>query len=309
MSGRFKTGTDFFKALVGACVTYGTRASPRGLPVVEIPRPSVFTLSDTLSPYVISEARKSRHRFGLIEAAWMLAGRDDAATLSSIVPRMREFSDDGQKLWGAYGPRLRDQMQHVLGTLRRDPDSRQAVVTTWRPMTPPWAEEDEWASLQPPFDGGSWRSKDVPCTVAWMFTLSRDRDGSARKLDLTVVMRSHDAWLGAPYDLLSFTTVQRVVASCLGVSPGEYTLVVNNLHLYERDLDSAVACLKEPERAQPKTAEFGPLFQGLSWREVAKMFKLVLAGQSVEGLGLWRAAVADDSSVNAEYGALRRRAS
>lgn len=230
-----------FRAAVQAVLRWGVRSEPRGHLAYELPCPAVLTLTDPHRVLIASDARRPFYRFGLVEAAWILSGSQDLAGLAELVPRYREFSDDGQTLWGAYGPRVTSQLAHVLETLRRDPDSRQAVMTTWRPMVPAAnraPDHDAWFD-KPEWDGASWRSRDVPCTVAWMFLLRNGR------LNLTVTMRSHDAWLGFPYDLLSFTTVQRVVASALGVYPGEYRLFVQNLHVYDRDLDRAADLMDE----------------------------------------------------------------
>lgn len=180
--------------------------------VKEIVRPTTLILESVDFPFVVSDVRKPNYKFGLLEAAWMIMGSDSATIFEGVNPKMVEYSDDGVTLFGAYGPRLEDQMDGVLESIRRDPNTRQAVITTWIPFekTPPLRE-----------------TKDTPCTVAWHF---QHRDG---RLNLTVFMRSNDVWMGLPYDILSFTSVQRVVAALLGMVPGTYNHVVSNLHLYE----------------------------------------------------------------------------
>lgn len=209
-------------------------------------------------PFLVSPARKPNYRFGLAEACWILAGSDDARLIGSFNKQMLRFSDDGKHMWGAYGPRLMGQLAHTVETLKRDPDSRQAVVTTWRPQVGPvdLTERDDnlessynamvgagicdgWDTKPPEWDGSSWRSKDIPCTVAWHFQVRYDQ------LHLTVFMRSNDVWLGLPYDLLSFTTVQRVVASMLGIEPGSYNHVASNLHLYDSNEEQAWGVVSE----------------------------------------------------------------
>lgn len=235
-------GDQFCREVISRVLKYGVTSAPRGRGVIEIDSPSVFTLTDPRRPLITTPVRAANYRFGMAEACWIAAGSNDLKSLTRHVTRMSEFSDDGDTLWGAYGPRVVGQLPHVIETLKRDRDSRQAVITTWRPMVEgPLVDGYENTILleniggmngntpidvPPNWDGASWRSKDVPCTVGWHFMIRKD------KLNLTVFMRSNDAWLGTPYDLLSFTTIQRCVASILEVDVGVYNHVVSNLHLY-----------------------------------------------------------------------------
>jgi thymidylate synthase len=239
---------------------------------------------------MVSPARRPNYRFGLAEACWILAGSDDAELIGRFNRHMLKFSDDGRTMWGAYGPRLMGQLAHVISSLRRDPASRQAVVTTWRPMveaaySPNGDDAMRAAGMVhypgdvdvPEWDGSSWRSKDVPCTVAWHFQLRHE------KLQLTVFMRSNDIWLGLPYDLLSFTTVQRVVASMLGVEPGPYHHITSNLHLYETNFEAAHEVLLEPRGTAAAISEtrfvlpaFGDLFIDGRPNNAAMMFDQIV---------------------------------
>lgn len=271
----FKDGDSLFRYALELCID-GVPSAPRGMKVKEVPYPVVLILENPACPLILSPSRRMNYRFGMAEAMWILSGSDSVDSIAKFNKRMASYSDDSARMWGAYGPRLMGQLPHVIETLKRDSDSRQAVVMTWRPMVhevQPSCDSKRGATAfsatraagivtesdmvlsrevgvqrtmfpLPNWDGFSWRSKDVPCTVAWHFTI---RDN---KLILTVFMRSNDVWLGLPYDLLSFTTVQRVVASMLGVEPGEYRHVVSNLHMYEENDESVVdvLCSKHPKR-------------------------------------------------------------
>lgn len=254
------TGDEFCRAALAIVLRDGVKASPRGKGVLELVTPTVITLTNPRCPTITTLIRRANYRFGMMEAAWICSGSDDVNKVAAFNRRMREFSDDGKTLWGAYGPRVIGQLPHVISSLKRDPDSRQAVLTTWRPQVGPvrgpsfpaghdrleyaGVMEDEPGS--PVWDGASWRSKDVPCTVAWHFMLRNSR------LNLTVFMRSNDAWLGTPYDILSFTTVQRSVAVILGVDVGEYHHVASNLHLYEEHLELADAMISSTDPGMPQ---------------------------------------------------------
>ena len=49
-------------------------------------------------------------------------------------------------------------------------------------------------------------------------------------------MRSNDAWLGFPYDVFTFTTIQKILANCLGLRAGRYVHLVGSFHIYVSDL-------------------------------------------------------------------------
>lgn len=280
---RFETADAMFRHAVSLCVAHGVKSAPRGRIVYEVPFPVTLTLTNVHRPFIADPIRRVNYRFGFAEAAWILSGSDDAQLIGRYNKRMLSFSDNGRTLWGAYGPRLMGQLNHVVSTLKRDPDSRQAVVTTWRPQVgmvyDSEVSEIKQGGLVPAnneygagWDGASWRSKDIPCTVAWHFTIRNGR------LNLTVFMRSHDVWLGMPYDVLSFTTVQRVVASMLEVEPGEYNHVLSNLHLYGDDFNTAANIPRRPSCLIPSVPHMGDYFCGMDSRVVAGIFGSILSG-------------------------------
>jgi thymidylate synthase len=76
-------------------------------------------------------------------------------------------------------------------------------------------------------------SPDVSCAMSLQFVC---RGGS---LDLTVNMRSNDAYFGFPYDVFLYTNLQELMATELGVSVGRYCHFASSFHLYENDLEKA----------------------------------------------------------------------
>ena len=165
--------------------------------------------------HVLRTRRRPNLRIAATEAMHLLGGVSSLQQLDRASGgRFSQFANDG-RLLGAYGPRARRQLLAVADLLQRDPSTRQAVVSLWT-----GAEHTA-------------ESRDVPCTTTLQFFL---RDW---QLHLRVTMRSNDAWLGVPYDLMMFSCLQRSMACALGVEPGEYTHSVGSMHLYDRDLDAA----------------------------------------------------------------------
>lgn len=185
-------------------------------------------------PLTTVAARGLGYRFAPAEAWWIGTGRNDVAAIAAYSRAIAQFSDDGVTYFGAYGPKVRDQLHHVVGALARDPSSRQAVLTIWRENPP--------------------ATRDVPCTVSVQWLLRWDADDRAR-LYCVDTMRSSDAWLGWPYDVFNFSLLSAYVAARLArelgeeVALGELTLQAGSQHLYERDVRGARACLDDPSPA------------------------------------------------------------
>lgn len=188
------------------CETRGTRSlEVLGYQTVLDMRRSVMTWP----------GRELGYRFQAGEAWWILSGDDRVETISPYSRRIADFSDDGVRFFGAYGPKIMQQTHQVVEKLTRDPESRQAVVNIWRENHP--------------------QTKDVPCTLSLQFL---QRGG---RLHCCASMRSSDAWLGWPYDVFNFSCVSLAVASMLPSRPGLGTLrlTAGSQHIYDRDLARA----------------------------------------------------------------------
>jgi thymidylate synthase len=148
---------------------------------------------------------------GLVEGLQLISGVSDSALTAQIQPNFRNYmEDDTGKFWGAYGPRIVDQLPIIVERLREDPDTRQAVITLWNPE----------------FDAKGGK-KDHPCTSLFNF---RIRNGA---LNMSTFMRSNDAIHGWPFDLVQFSMLQQTIARELGVATGRYSHHVGSFHIYE----------------------------------------------------------------------------
>ena len=153
--------------------------------------------------------------------AWF--GRDDVKSIAQYNQEIAKFSDNGQTFDGAYGPHVQGQWPYVEGALKRDVDSRQAVISIFQPRK----EADV--------------SKDVPCTLTLQFLI---RHGM---LHTIACMRSSDVWLGLPYDFFNFSMLANILAGQLGVVVGPVTMHLGSSHLYTRNEPEAEMVLSSPE--------------------------------------------------------------
>lgn len=186
--------------------------------VLVCPEPVTTVYSRPLERVIFWPKRDANPFFHLIEAMWMLAGRNDVDILAGYVSRMREFSDDGRTLHGAYGHRWRvhfgfDQLAVIARRLRDDPLDRRCVLGMW----------DTRVDLDR-------HGKDLPCNTQIYFR----RDGDDGDLDMTVTCRSNDAVWGAyGANAVHFSFLQEAMANWIGCGVGRYWQISNNFHVYE----------------------------------------------------------------------------
>ena len=169
-------------------------------------------------------ARNFSLAYFVAETLWYLNADDSTEWISYYAPFWSNISDNNKTANSAYGarifkthPRIGNgnivQWDYVKEELRKDPDSRRAVI-----------------HIRTPSDS-IIESKDVPCTLSLQFFIREN------KLHLHVSMRSSDIILGLAYDVPAFTTIQEILANELGVELGEYVHTSNSLHCYERDFE------------------------------------------------------------------------
>lgn len=242
VSASFRDAYGCWIQLLKNLVERGQLVSPRGKVTREL-LGATFRLDDMRNNIISHPGRQLNYRFMIAEWLWIALGQNDVETLAKYNKRMREFSDDGITLAGAYGPRIRRQLAHVTSTLSADPNSRQAVLTIWDQSPKP--------------------SKDIPCTISMQFIIRED------KLHMLVTMRSSDIWLGLPYDIFSFSQIGNSIAGELKVLPGSLMMTLGSSHLYEEHFDLAeTVCL---EQYQGETF-VSPLLPGWPFTSVFRSF-------------------------------------
>jgi len=183
------------------------------------PKPVTIRYRYPKNHVLINAVRDANPFFHLMEAMWMLSGRNDGGFLDNYI---KDFS----KLYGntngivpdAYGYRWRtqfgyDQLTSLVQLLKEDPTTRQAVLQMW---------DDDLQTK------GSIK----PCNLVATFRIRND------KLDMTVFNRSNDLiWGCCGANAVHFPLVQEYLASMIGIQQGEYWQITTNLHLYQKHLD------------------------------------------------------------------------
>lgn len=201
----------------------GINEASRNGPVRVAPEPVCTVYTHPLERVLLHPQRDANPFFHFMEALWMLAGRNDVATVKEFNSRIDKYSDDGEVLHGAYGFRWRewfsfDQLAELIHLLQNEPDTRRAVLAMWSPSGDLVASEGV----------GGITMKDVPCNTHAYF----DRRGG--QLNMTVMCRSNDAVWGAyGANVVHFSFLLEYVAASVGVPVGMYRQFSNNLHVYQ----------------------------------------------------------------------------
>jgi thymidylate synthase len=198
----------------------GVQRDSRNGPVLVHPQPVTTVYEKPLERVEFWAQRDSNPIFHLMEALWMLGGREDVDFPTYFNSKFSQFSDDGTTFNGAYGYRWRnrfgiDQLKLIADRLKKNPNDRRCVLQIWNA-----------GDLIPWEDG---ESKDVPCNTQAYFQVGVDG-----RLDMTVCCRSNDiVWGCYGSNAVHFSFLLEYVAARVGVPPGIYRQMSNNWHAYE----------------------------------------------------------------------------
>lgn len=174
----------------------------------------------------ITTVRGISYPYLFAEAIWYMTGREDVEFIGKFAKLWTRISDDGVTNNSAYGAIMFhrygfDQVAKVIELLKKDPESRRAVINFNVP------------------NEHVIETKDEVCTVMLQFMIRDDM------LHCTAVMRSNDIWYGLPYDVAFFCSLQQYIANRVGVPVGYYTHFTSSLHVYENfvsELEKLPSC-------------------------------------------------------------------
>lgn len=201
--------------------------------VIVSPNPILTEYSHPTNRVLLSPMRDANPFFHVMEALWMLAGRNDLPWLTRFNKRFASYSDDGGLTQpGAYGYRWRnhfghDQLADTIIELKRNPQSRRIVIAMWDPG---WAGIPGHSVAAGSFgDAGAAvaGSADVPCNTHIYF------DTIDGRLNMTVCCRSNDIIWGAyGANAVHFSFLLEYLSVATGIPMGVYRQFSNNFHLY-----------------------------------------------------------------------------
>ena len=220
---------DALPDAVDYLLEYGLREQTRYGEVLSAPGPVCIQYLHPKEHVLLSPVRDANPFFHLIEAMWMLAGRQDGVFLDSYIKDFSKRFGNNGIIMDSYGWRWRhalrmDQLDEIVAQLRKDPTTRQAVLQMWG------------AGVQELMSASA-----KPCNLICTF---RILDG---KLDMTVFNRSNDLiWGCCGANAVHFPIMQEYMAARIGVEVGRYHQISTNLHLYQAHINMMEKRFKDP---------------------------------------------------------------
>jgi thymidylate synthase len=213
---------------------------------------SIFNIGLTINVskyFPIITGRKMSQKIFDTEFDWFMAGETN----------IKRFKDAGVKIWDAwadengdlgpvYGHQMRnfnnkniDQMQNVIKSLRTDPDSRRHIISLWNP-----AQQDQMAL--------------PPCYLYFQFFVKNN------KLNMFVVQRSGDLFLGVPYDVALFTRILLYVADQTGLDADTLDIQIVDAHIYNNQIEAVQEYLGQDNFKLPRYKLDGNLLELIGYK-------------------------------------------
>jgi thymidylate synthase len=174
----------------------------------------------------------------IYELLWFLHGDTNVKYLNEHgVTIWNEWADKDGNLGRVYGAQWCDwrttegrsinQIDQVIGQIKKNPDSRRHIVSAWNPG------EIEQMALP-------------PCHALFQFYVS---DG---ELSCQLYQRSADIFLGVPFNIASYALLTLMVAQVCGLKPGDFVHTFGDLHLYSNHVEQAKLQLSREPRPLPQ---------------------------------------------------------
>jgi len=156
-------------------------------------------------------------------------------TMDEFIEKIKT-DDDFAKKWGdlgpVYGKQWRnfegvDQLKNIIEEIRKNPDSRRLIVSSWNPKEVPFMALP-------------------PCHSLYQFYVV---DG---KLSLQLYQRSGDIFLGIPFNIASYALLLMMVAKVTGLEPGTFVHTIGDAHIYSNHIEQVQLQLTREPYPLPK---------------------------------------------------------
>ena len=171
------------------------------------------------------------------ELLWFINGDTNISYLkNNNVSIWNEWADENGDLGPVYGKQWRrwetpdgrklDQLDEIINTIKKNPNSRRMIVSAWNPS-----------------DVGSMALP--PCHCLFQFYVSNN------KLSCQLYQRSADIFLGVPFNIASYAILTNMIANVCGLSVGDFVHTLGDAHIYNNHFDQANTQLLRDVKSMP----------------------------------------------------------
>lgn len=193
---------------------------------------------DLQQGFPLLTTKKLHLRSILHELLWFLRGDGNVQYLrDNGVSIWDEWADEAGDLGPVYGVQWRswpapdggsiDQLQQLVESIKRDPDSRRLIVSAWNV-----GQIDQMAL--------------APCHALFQFYVA---DG---KLSCQLYQRSADIFLGVPFNIASYAMLTMMVAQVCDLELGDFVHTFGDAHLYSNHLEQVELQLQREPTSLPQ---------------------------------------------------------
>lgn len=195
---------------------------------------------DLSEEFPIGTLRPTAFYSGLKEILWIYGDKSNDVDLLEEkygVKYWRDWANEDGNLGLAYGRQLAnehkykegyfDQVERLIFDLKNNPYSRRIITNLYN------HQDLHGMTL-------------YPCAFLTMW----DYDGE--KLNMTLIQRSSDYLVAGNINVTQYALFLHMIAQVVGMKVGKFHHYINNLHIYDRHLDSAKEILNRKPRKTPK---------------------------------------------------------
>ena len=182
------------------------------------------------------------------EWKWFVSGSTNINDLKATI--WDEWATEDGELGPIYGKQWTawptkdggtiNQIDYVVNTLKKNPDSRRILFHGWNVEYLP----DESVGPQENVENGKMALP--PCHLLYQFYVAEN------KLSLMMTIRSNDLFLGCPFNISQAALWVHVLAQQCDLGLGELTVSIGDAHIYSNHIEQVDTQLQRQPTALPK---------------------------------------------------------
>lgn len=236
-----------YNRLLKAILAKGEEREDRtGVGTKSIFAPNALTF-DLQAGFPLVSIKKTSLKMIAIELLWMLSGSTNIATLKEQGCNIwNAWADENGDLGAIYGKQWRatkadaennphyyiDQISELIEGLKHNPSSRRHVVSAWN------VSQLKQMRLHPCHF----------CFQCYVENVGKDN----AKLNLSVVLRSSDAFLGLPYNIAQYALLTHILARAANLQVGTLRVIFSgDVHLYSNHIEQATQIVARVPKSMP----------------------------------------------------------